>query len=154
MAMSLSLLLKKKRKLVEQMQKTKVTEERIEYLSLILERAKKQKRTQSAAIEKTKLIMGGHLKTVFKQACFRQENALVQMVLAVHPISKESRLGRIMASFLSSDEIKALRNTCRAMTCFVHVQCKETAVPRTVYVGKDSAGWKKWGKRFELTFEC
>ena len=98
--------------------------------------------------------MEAHLKAAIKQACFLQENVLVQMVLAVHPISKESGLGRIMASFLSSDEIKALRNTCRAMTCFVHVQCKETAVRRTVYVGKDSNGWDKWGKRFELTFKC
>ena len=155
MAKSLSLLLKRKRKLAEQMQQKKMTEGRIEHLLLTLERAKKQRRTQSAEIEKTQIIMGGHLKAAIKQACFRQETTLVQMILAVHPValSKEAGLGRIMASFLSSDEIKALRNTCRAMTCFVHVRCKETAVPRNVYLGRDRDGWKKWGKRYELKFE-
>ena len=131
-----------------------MTEKRIEKLLLQVQSAKRQRRNQSVAIEVTKIRMEGHLKNAIAQACFLQENQLVQVVLAVHPLSKEAKLGSIMASFLSSDEIKALRNTCRAMTCFVHVQCKETAVARNVYTGKERDGWKTWGTRYQLNLKA
>jgi|SouAtlMetagenome_1021521.scaffolds.fasta_scaffold17957_1 hypothetical protein len=154
MSRSVFFLLKKKKRLLEQEQTNDASKKRMATLYCSLESAKKQQRTQLAEIQNTKTIIEGHLTKALKHACFEQENALIQMMLAVHPLSKVSGLGRIMASFLSSDEIKALRNTCRAMTCFVHVHCKVTAVPKTVYVGKDRDGWKKWGTRLELTFEC
>jgi hypothetical protein len=154
MSKSLLHLLKKHKRLLEQEQTNHASKKRMGTLYCSLERAKKQQQTQLDEIKETKTIMKGHLSLALKHACFDQENALIQMMLAVHPLSKVSGLGRIAASFLSSDEIKALRNTCRAMTCFVHVHCKVTAVPRNVYVGKDRDGWKKWGTRLELTFEC
>ena len=74
-------------------------------------------------------------------------------VLAVHPLSMETAMGRLMASFLSSAEIKTMRSTCRAMACFVHVRCYEAATPRNVHLGKDMHGENIWGVRYELTFK-
>ena len=154
MSKSLLHLLKKQKRLLEQEQTNRASKKQMDTLYCSLSSAKKQQRTQLAEIEKTKTIVKGHLSLALIHACFDQENALIQMMMAVHLLSKISALGRLTASFLSSDEIKALRNTCRAMTCFVHVHCKVTAVPRNVCVGKDRDGWKRWGTRLELTFEC
>ena len=149
---NLYLMLMKKNKRNARLQQLNLTNDRIDTLELTLERAKRQKQNQLIAIRKDESVMGRHLQAAIKQACF-QDNSIVQVVLAVHPLSKEPAIGRLTMSFLSSIEIKSLRSTCRAMTCFVHVECEETAIARKVYIGRDSSGWKNWGIRYVLEFK-
>ena len=153
MSSPLSLLLKKKNELTKQTQRATITDSQIDRLLLKLENANKRKLGQINGIETAERIMQKHAKGAINQACSLQKNTLFQMILAVHPLSMETAMGRLMASFLSSAEIKAVRSTCRAMACFVHVQCYETAVPRDVYLGKDMHGWNIRGLRYELTFK-
>ena len=151
---SLYLLLVKKTKRTSSEHRLKAIDDSIEKLELGLERAKRRKQTQLIIVQQAESMMERHLEAAIKQACFVQDNAIVQVVLAVHPLSKEPAIGRLMMSFLTSIEIKSLRSTCRAMTCFVHVQCEETAIPKKLYIGRDRDGWKNWGIRYVLAFKA
>lgn len=151
---SLYLLLVKKTKHTSSEHRLKAIDDSIEKLELNLERAKRRKQTQLIIVQQAESMMERHLEAAIKQACFVQENAIVQVVLAVHPLSREPAIGRLMMSFLTSIEIKSLRSTCRAMTCFVHVQCEETAIPKKLYIGRDRDGWKNWGIRYVLAFKA
>ena len=151
---SLYLLLVKKTKRASSEHRLKAIDDSIEKLELGLERAKRRKQTQLIVVQQAESMMERHLEAAIKQACFVQENAIVQVVLAVHPLSREPAIGRLMMSFLTSIEIKSLRSTCRAMTCFVHVQCEETAIPKKLYIGRDRDGWKNWGIRYVLAFKA
>ena len=151
---SLYLLLVKKTKHTSGEHRLKAIDDSIEKLELNLERAKRRKQTQLIIVQQAESMMERHLEAAIKQACFVQENAIVQVVLAVHPLSREPAIGRLMMSFLTSIEIKSLRSTCRAMTCFVHVQCEEIAIPKKLYIGRDRHGWKNWGIRHVLAFKA
>jgi hypothetical protein len=150
---SLYRLLVKKKQKVSLLHGIKLTDAYIAELEMKLQGAKQRKRTKVTKLQEAQRMMAEHLTGAMK-TCFVQQNAIFEVILAVHPLSKEPALGRLMMSFLCSTEIKALRSTCRAMTCFVHVHCEEIATPRNLYIGKDRAGWKQWGKRFVLEFKA
>ena len=122
---SLYLLLAKKKKRAVGLHGLKLTDDCIAKLEKKLQGAKQRKRTKTTAHQETQRIMEGHLNVAMEQACFVQQTAIAEVILAAHPLSKEPALGRLVISFLCSIEIKALRSTCRAMTCFVHVHCEE-----------------------------